>query len=132
VLVGRAYGARDRAGLVRAGNLGFAVCLAAEIVIAVIVLLFARPIAGLYTPDPYLMEIAGAGLTLACLYFAADGLQGVGAQALRARGDVLMPTLTHIVSYAMVMIPLAWFLALRAGFGLSGILWAVIVASAIS
>ena len=132
VLVGRAYGARDRAGLVRAGNLGFAVCLAAETLIAILVLIFARQIAGLYTTDPQLIAIAAAGLTLGCLYFAADGLQGVAAQALRARGDVLAPTLTHIFSYAVIMIPLAWILAFPVGLELSGIVWAVIVASLVS
>lgn len=132
VLVGRAYGAKDRAGLVRAGNLGFAVCTAAQVLVAIVILFGAKTIAGLYTPDVALIEIAATGLTIGCLYFAADGLQGVAAQALRARGDVLAPTLTHIFSYAVVMIPLAAFLALRTPLGLWGILTAVIVASALS
>ena len=132
VLVGRAYGAKDRAGLVRAANLGFGVCAAVLAVVAVLVLVFSRAIAGFYSTDPVLIELAGGALMLGSLYFIFDGLQGVAAQALRARGDVLVPTLTHIVSYAFVMVPLAWVLAFPAGLGLPGVVWAVIIASILS
>ncbi len=132
VLVGQAYGARDKAAVVRAGMTGFAVCFAVLTVIAVGVLAVARHISGFYSTDPVMIEMAGAAISLACLYFVFDGLQGVGAQALRARGDVLAPTLTHIFSYAAVMVPLAWVLAFPAGMGLSGIIWAVIIASIFS
>jgi MATE family multidrug resistance protein len=63
------------------------------------------------------------------LFFVVDGLQVVGAQALRARADVLVPTLTHTLSYLVLMVPLGWFLAIRLEMGLTGILWAVIAAS---
>ncbi len=132
VLVGRAYGAKDRAGLVRAANLGFGVCVAILTLVALGVMAFARTIAGFYSTDPALIELAGGALMLGSLYFIFDGLQAVAAQALRARGDVLVPTLTHIVSYAFVMIPLAWVLAFPAGLGLPGVVWAVIIASLLS
>ena len=45
---------------------------------------------------------------------------------------MLAPTLTHIFSYAVIMIPLAWILAFPVGLELSGIVWAVIVASLVS
>ncbi|HTX48505.1 MAG TPA: hypothetical protein VME40_03840 [Caulobacteraceae bacterium] len=51
------------------------------------------------------------------------------AQALRARGDVLVPTLTHVTSYMLVMLPLAYVLAIPAGWGLAGIVRAVVIAS---
>ncbi len=49
--------------------------------------------------------------------------------ALRARGDILVPAIIHITSYAVVMLPLGWALAHPAGLGLNGIVWAVIIAS---
>ena len=66
---------------------------------------------------------------LSCLFFLPDALQVVIAQALRARGDVLVPTITHMISYAIIMTPLAWWFAIPLGHGLVGIVWAVIIAS---
>jgi len=129
VLVGQAYGAGNRRGVVRAGNLGFCVTIAVLSVISLLVAVFPNTIAGVYTDDPKLIGLAAAALVLGSLYFICDGLQAVAAQALRARGDVLVPTLTHIISYVLIMIPLAWWLAIPLGMGLVGIVWAVIAAS---
>ena len=76
-----------------------------------------------------MIGLAAGALVLGSLYFIFDGLQAVAAQALRARGDVLMPTITHVISYALVMVPLAWWLAIRMNMGLVGIVWAVVAAS---
>jgi MATE family multidrug resistance protein len=129
VLVGRAYGAGDRRGMVRAGNIGFVVTVAILAVVSLIVAFIPQTIAGIYSTDPGLRSLAGAALVLASIFFICDGLQVVAAQSLRARGDNLVPTITHVISYAVVMIPLAWWLAIPQGHGLTGIVWAVIVAS---
>lgn len=129
VLVGRAYGAGDRAGAARAGYLGFAVAAVFGLLVSAIVWPGASLIAGAYTKEPALVALAAPALVLACLFFAADGLQVVAAQALRSRGDIVTPTIMHVGAYAGVMIPLAWALALPAGLGLNGVVWAVIVAS---
>ena len=56
----------------------------------------------------------------------------VAAQALRARGDIWLPTYTHLTSYVLVMMPLAWWLAIPLKMGVNGIVWAVIIASFLS
>lgn len=129
VLVGKAYGAGNRAGVRRFGNLSFAVCTGFLIVAAIGIFLCADPIAAGFTPDPVLRPIVAGGLVLSCLFFVADGLQVVAANSLRAQSDVVVPTVTHTISYSFVMCPLAWFLAIPLGMGLSGIVWAVAVAS---
>ena len=53
----------------------------------------------------------------------------VTAQALRARGDVLVPSCTHLASYVAVMLPLAYVLAIPLGWGITGIVTAAIIAS---
>ena len=45
---------------------------------------------------------------------------------------MLAPTVTHILSYALVMLPLGWLLAVRQHQGLNGALVAVILASLMS
>jgi MATE family multidrug resistance protein len=132
VLVGRAYGANDPAGVRRAGHLGFGVAAAATALICVVVWPGAGLIARAYSSDPLLLAVAVPALVLSCLFFVADGVQVVAAQALRARGDVWVPTGMHLVSYAIVMLPLAWLFAEPWGLGVNGIVWAVIVASLVS
>jgi MATE family multidrug resistance protein len=75
------------------------------------------------------MAVSVAGLALSGLFFWPDAIQVVAAQALRARADVLMPTITHVASYAVVMLPLGWLLADKLHMGVRGILLAVIAAS---
>jgi MATE family multidrug resistance protein len=98
-------------------------------VVSLVVFVGARQIAGAYTHEEALIDLAAPALVLACLFFLADALQVVAAQVLRARGDVLVPTIMHITSYAVVMIPLAWVFAIPLGLGLNGVVWAVIAAS---
>ena len=132
VLVSRAYGARDRHGVVRAGLLGLGTATVMMLLVCLGVGLLPRQIAGFYSADPALIAIAVPALLLSCLFFVADGVQVVAAQALRARGDVLLPTLCHLVSYAFLMLPLGWVFAHPVGLGVDGIIWAIIVASLVS
>lgn len=132
VTVGRAYGARDAAGVRRAGLIAFAVTLAFGIVISLVVWPTSGLLAMAYTTDKATLAMAGAAIALSCLFLIPDALQVVVAHALRARGDVWMPTFTHLASYILVMTPLAWWLAIPMKMGLTGILWAVIVASFLS
>lgn len=132
ILVGRAYGARQRHTMVLAGLTGFAVTAAAMLAICAAVFFGAGMIASAYAKEPALLAVAVPALLLSCLFFLADGLQVVAAQALRARGDVWWPTAIHLTAYALVMLPLGWLFAHRLGWSVNGIVWAVIVASLIS
>ncbi len=83
--------------------------------------------AGAYNRDPALLALAAPALVLATLFFMADGIQVVAAQANRAAGDVWWPTIMHFAAYGGVMMPLGWLLAHR--IGVNGLVWAVIIAS---
>jgi MATE family multidrug resistance protein len=132
VMVGRAYGARDARGVTRAGLIGFGMTAVFGLVISLIIWPSAGLISQAYSSDKVVLAMASAALVLSCLFFLVDALQVVIAQALRARGDVWLPTFTHLTSYVLVMMPLAWFLAIHLKIGLNGIVWAVIAASFLS
>jgi MATE family multidrug resistance protein len=132
VLVGTAYGARNRAGVARAGAVSFAVTGVFGLIVSLIVWPAADLISAGYTKDAATIAMAAPALALSCLFFFPDALQVVAAQALRARGDVWLPTYTHLASYILVMMPLAWWLAIPLKMGINGIVWAVIVASFVS
>jgi len=132
VMVGRAYGASDARALSRAAGLGFAVTAVFGVGVGVCVWLSARGIAPLYTSDPAAIALATGALALSAIFYLPDGIQVVVAQALRARGDVLVPSGTHLTSYIAVMLPLAYVLAIPLGWGIKGIVAAAIIASYIS
>ena len=132
VLVGRAYGARDRAAVTRAALIGFALAAAFGLIVSLIVWPGAPLIARAFTSEPAALTLAASALVLSALFLAPDAVQVVVAQALRTRGDVLAPTLTHMVSYALVMIPLAAYLAVPGKMGIAGIMWAIIWATFVS
>lgn len=132
VLVGRAYGARRPAALNRAALVGFSVTLVVGLIAVAIVLPAAYWIARGYTSDPATVAMGAAGLALACWFLIPDALQVVTAQSLRARGDVLVPTLTHLASYIVIMVPAGWFLAIHLGWRISGIIAAITLASFVS
>jgi MATE family multidrug resistance protein len=132
VLVARAYGARQPAALNRAAFIGFSVTFVFGVVAILIVWPAAHLIALGYTSDPATVAMGAAGLALACGFLIPDALQVVIAQCLRARGDVLAPTLTHLTSYIVVMVPAGWFLAIHLHWRISGIVTAITLASFVS
>jgi MATE family multidrug resistance protein len=132
VRVGSAYGARNPAGVRRAALVAFAVTAVYGAAVSLALWPLAGQIVRLYTSDAQTLALAGMGLAFACLMFLPDALQVVTAQALRARGDVWLPSATHLTSYILIMAPLAWGLAIPLKLGLTGMIAAVIIASVIS
>ncbi|MBS0333745.1 MAG: MATE family efflux transporter, partial [Proteobacteria bacterium] len=132
VRVGRAYGARQPRGVVRAALVAFGVAGLFGGVVGLVIWPTAGLISTAYTGNPQTLAIAVPALIVSCLMYLPDSLQVVTAQSLRARGDVWVPTGTHLTSYIVVMAPLAWFLAIPRRMGVMGIAWAVVVASVIS
>lgn len=129
VQVGRAYGARDPEGMKRAGWIAFAVIAVIGVLFGLLLYPTKNWVALAYTADPAALALILPALVLSCLFFAPDAVQVVAAQALRARGEVWVPTATHLISYALVMGPLAWWLAIPRGMGLNGVLISIIVTS---
>ncbi len=132
VRVGSAYGARDAAAVIRAGYTAFAVTAVFGALVGFVIWPNASLIATAYTSNPATLAMAVPALALSCLMYLPDSLQVVTAQALRARGDVWVPTGTHLTSYIVIMMPLAWFLAIPQHMGIMGMTWAVVIASFVS
>jgi len=130
VLVGRAYGGRDAKGVLRAGLVSIFTATGLATLIALFVWPMAPWLAMAYNRDAVLIAIATPAIVLSALFFVADAIQVVAAQANRAAGDVWWPTILHFVAYAVIMMPLGWGLAHR--FGVDGLVWAVIIASLVS
>ncbi|SCW39440.1 MATE family efflux transporter [Asticcacaulis taihuensis] len=132
VLVGKAFGAGDFAALARMGRVSFISAGAFTTAVVIFTALFAGTISRFYSHDPHLLPNVKMGLLLSCFFFIPDGLQVVAAQALRARRDILAPTVIHYVSYGAIMLPLGFVFSIVFGWGVAGLVWAVVAASLIS
>jgi MATE family multidrug resistance protein len=132
VLVGKAYGARDAAAVNRAAVVAFGVAAAFGLLVSGIIWPTAELIASGYTKDAATIAMAAPALIISCLFFFPDAIQVVVAQSLRARGDVWVPSYTHLLSYVVIMAPLAWWLAIPMALGINGIIWAIVIATFIS
>lgn len=67
------------------------------------------------------LQIVGAGML-----FYAMGM--VIHQSLNGAGDTVTPTLLNLLCFWAIEIPLAWYLALKAGYDVKGVYWAIVIA----
>jgi MATE family multidrug resistance protein len=132
VLVGRAYGARDPEGVTRAAAVAFGVTALFGLAVTLFVWPNARWLSSAYTDNAQTLAMAIPALVISAAMFLPDALQVVVAQSLRARGDVWLPSATHLTSYIVVIAPIAWWLAIPMHLGINGIAWAVVIASVLS
>jgi multidrug resistance protein, MATE family len=126
VRVGRAFGARDREGIHRAGwaafwlAFAFMAAMSSAMVLAPHVLISAF----LATTDPAnarVVEMATSFLMIAALFQIADGSQVVGSGMLRGLHDARAPMLFALVGYWGIGLPLGAALAFPIGLGGIGI-----------
>lgn len=132
VLTSEAIGRKAPRDATRASWTGVLLCAAAMSVFAAIFLTFPQTIARAYTGDVAIMTLTASLIPLSAAVFFPDGMQVVAAQALRARGDNWVPTASHVLSYAIVMPPLAFWLGEVQGHGVAGLMWAIFWSSVLS
>lgn len=132
VRVGHARGRGDRGAMAAAGWVGLGTTAIAMGLASLGFLVFAQPLARLFTDEPALLALAAAALAMAGWVMVADGGQGMMLSAVRATGDAWVPTAMHFASYFGVMIPLAWLLAFPLGLGMKGLFLAILAASMVA
>ncbi|HLZ78365.1 MAG TPA: MATE family efflux transporter, partial [Sphingomonas sp.] len=129
VLVGRAYGRQSARGLAFCGWLGIGINSVVMVIAGVPLALAPAGIAGLYSTDPAVVATAVPLILIIAPTMIGDGGQRVVAQALRGSHDAWFPTALHMISYAVIMVPLGWALAFGSDFGVTGLLLAIAFAS---
>jgi MATE family multidrug resistance protein len=132
VVASNLRGAGDGAGAVRVAWLGLGVATIYACLFAVATIVFASPLASLFTKDAKLLAYGATLIGLVWLMAVPDFMQVVAAQALRALGKPWFPTMSHFVSYVLVMSPLGWFLCIELQRGARGLVEAVAIASVVS
>ena len=123
VRVGHAVGRSDREGARRSGLTGIA--LGAAIMGAGAILFASAPtlLMRVFTNDAEIVAIGTALVRVAAVFQLFDGMQCVGAGALRGAGDVRFAFAGGAVSYWMIGLPLALYFGMARGRGALGMWW---------
>ncbi|MEP7363528.1 MAG: MATE family efflux transporter [Acidobacteriota bacterium] len=127
-LVGQNLGANkpDRAerSVMLAGllNMSFLGC------IGLIFFFFARPIIGLYSHDPEVMQYGIGCLRIVAFGYLFFGWGMVLVQSFNGAGDTVTPTIVNIFCFWLWQIPIAYTLSTILGHGPWGIFYAITIA----
>ena len=96
--------------------------------IGIFCLIFATPVVRLFTQDPEVVPLAAS-----CLRILSYGNIGyaygmVMLQAFNGAGDTVTPTIVNFFGFWVLEIPLAYFLAIRAGWHSKGVFASIVIA----
>lgn len=120
--VGMAMGADQPQQARIIGLSGIAMGALAMLCSVLAIAFFGKHIAGLYSTDPDIIQIALGLLSLAAIFQIFDGIQVCSAGALRGLEETKAPMLYAIISYWVLAMPLAVLLAFYYTMGAKG-LW---------
>jgi MATE family multidrug resistance protein len=132
VLTSEAVGRGDKRAALKASFAGLSLNTGFMLLTALGALVFAPFIGRAYSANAKLAAAVSGLMWLAAAILPPDGAQVVAASALRARGDNWFPTGSHLLAYALVMPPLAFWLAEVRGQGVAGLMLAIFGASMLS
>jgi len=121
VRVGAARGAGDHARMVESGWVGLGATAFIMAGLGVLLWSWRGEIAAVYTSQAELHDLLPLLFGIVAFFLIPDGGQVVMTFALRGAADAWMPTAIHLLSFFVVMIPSAWFLAFPMGMGVIGL-----------
>jgi len=96
--------------------------------IGVLFLIFATPAVRLFTQDPAVVPLAAAALRLFSYGNIGYAYGMVMMQAFNGAGDTVTPTVVNFFGFWLLEIPLAYFLAIRAGMHANGVYISIVIA----
>jgi MATE family multidrug resistance protein len=120
IRVGHAIGARDPQGAARAGWMALLFAVGFMSCSGLLLFLFARPIARIYTPEQDVVRTGATLLIVAAIFQLFDGLQVVATGALRGAGSTGIAMVTNLIGYWVVGLPLGTFLCFKLKLGAVG------------
>ncbi len=126
VLVGRAVGRGAPGDARRSAVVSLAVGVSFMGTSAIVMLLFPRAIASLYTDLGPVLSLAGTLIPIAGAFQVFDGTQVVSAGTLRGVGDTRVPMLIGLVGFWLIGLPVSAILAFGVGLGPLGLWWGLV------
>lgn len=123
VRVGQAVGRSDTAGARRAGFVAFIAGGSFMLLSSLLFVTVPHHLARLITNDVALIPSAAQLILVAAAFQLVDGLQAVGAGALRGAGDTRFALVANILGHYAIGVPLAITLTWVLGWGAVGLWW---------
>jgi putative MATE family efflux protein len=125
-LVGQNLGAKlpDRAAKCAWGAVGIGIGLTS--VITVIFLTIPHVIAGIFTDDPIVLEIAIGYIIILGISQMSMAAEIILEGAFSGSGDTIPPMIV-LIPGSLARIPLAWLLAFELGWGINGVWWTLTI-----
>ena len=120
IRVGHHRGAGDLSLAQRTSYLGLAISLIVALTSFCLLRFLAAPMAGYYSDNAEVIELAAYLLGLASLYQFSDALQLAATGALRGFKETRSPLIVCFIAYWVVGIPSGYYMAEYQGFGASG------------
>lgn len=99
--------------------------------IGTILVLFPEPFIRLFIESENVIRTGTLGLRIISIGFIAYGLGMVLVNSFNGAGDTATPLKINIFAFWFVEIPLAWLLAIKAGFNEEGVFIAIVVAESL-
>lgn len=120
VLAGQSIGARRPEGAREAHRAAVALAVLVMAIAAVVFVLFPGPLVALFGAEPEVAALAERVLWVAAAFQVFDAVAVVSQGTLGGVGDTRFVMVSGVLAGWIVMVPLAWLLAVPAGLGVLG------------
>ena len=121
IRVSHQYGAKDYVAMRMAANASIHLCLCANLLMGLLLVVLRRDIVMLFSSDPDVIHIGSQVLIMASLFQLSDGMQVVGAGILRGLKDVKITMYVAILAYLVINLPLGYVMAFVVELGAPGV-----------
>ena len=120
ILTGWMTGAKEYDKAYRLNQQVLRLAVSLNIVLSVLLLLFHRPILGLFTRNQEIIKMAGSVLFIDIFVEIGRAFNHVEDNSLRGAGDVMFPMVVSIISCWLISILFSYILGIGLGLGLAG------------
>ena len=121
IRVSHQYGAKDYVAMRMAANASIHLCLFANMVMGLLLVIFRKNVVMLFSSDPEVIRLGSQVLIMAGIFQLSDGMQAVGAGILRGLKDVKVTMYVAFLSYLVINLPLGYIMAFVVGLGAPGV-----------
>jgi len=132
VLVGQNLGARKPQRSAMNGWVALAYGQGIMILCALLIIIWAEKVVGIFTSAPELVPVASLYLRIACGGYAVLSFNVILQQSIVGAGDTLAPMIISIVSIWVLQIPMAVMLSHIDSLGVFGVRWAIVAGTWVS
>ncbi len=126
VIVGHAVGRGDADGVRRSTFAALGIGAGFMLLTAVVLVGIPDLLAGMYTEDTAVLQLAVVLLPIAGVFQVFDGLQVVAIGLLRGLGDTRVPMIVNVVGFWCIGIPISLWLGFVLELGAVGLWWGLV------